>query len=370
MAIRYRLLLLGAVLLLSFFAFQSLDVFPLPKDDIISQKSQKFSGVLRLWIYEENSPASPSAAPWLIRESAQFEKKHDGVYVQVSEVSRETLASFSYAAELPPDMIVFSPGTLESAVGLIHPGSQKDLLNEFTDYADGFAIPIAAGAHAWAVRADAPDPGQVSGKTIFIEEGDEKSALYALSSDAPKTPSYGMQFGLDLGLPAPENSESAPLVIEESSVIIPGEGSRITKNAHLSFIKGDCSALLVSGKTLSKIINASSAPDFKIISAGEMYIDALSLFAITDTPEDSKRDMCVLFLEHLLDKEAQARLSSCGAFSVRDDLTLYPAKKHFSDMEMYLHTLPLIPAPAFERKDVSSEKAKLSELFSAPPSNS
>ncbi len=149
MALKYRILLLGGVFFFLFLVTNTLNVFPLPKDDVLKEKTSEFSGVLRLWISEENSPAVSGLSSWLTKESAQFEKKYDGVYVQITPVSKETLSSFSYAAELPPDMIVFSPGMLKSTQGLVPIESPFLLKEAFRDYASGLCTPIAMGASVY-----------------------------------------------------------------------------------------------------------------------------------------------------------------------------------------------------------------------------
>ena len=361
MAIRYRILLMGAVFLIVFSAFRSLEMFPIPKDDAISQNSFEFSGVLRLWISEENSPAAASLASWLMNESARFEKKHDGVYVQITQVSAETLSSFSYAAELPPDMVVFSPGVLTNRSGLIQINAGKYPRDEFRGYEDGYAFPIAIGAHAWAKRSGAGGQ-QLTGQALLFEEGDEKSALYALLSDAPKSDSSTGRYGIDLGLPDGNHADIKE-DHSETGEILPGPGSEITKNALSAFIKGKGDYVFLSSKTLPILINASSAPEFEIVLTGKPSIDMISLFGITDTPKGEKQKMCVSFLLHLLSEDAQKRLLGAGAFSVRNDITVYSSKKHYALIEEYLLTHTLELPGAFSKPDKANAREQLEAII-------
>ena len=360
MALKYRMLLLGGVFLILFSAIHILKVFPLPKNDVLKEKSSEFSGVLRLWISEENSPASKSLYAWLNQESAQFEKKHDGVYVQITPVSKETLSSFSYAAELPPDMIIFSPGMLESTDSLVAIEPVSFLREEFQNYASGFCVPVAMGVSLWAVRKGIDPP--LSAKTLLFEKRFARSALYALKGDLPLQKSPGARYGVDLGL---ETYEEDDIFIGNTESIAPGADSRICENAHVSFIKGEGDAVFLSHKALSSLVNASAAPEFEIAATGEMYTDLLSLFALTDTKTGEGREMCEKFLHHLLSKDAQKRLESTGAFSVTG-AQLYAGKAHFREVEMILSSSKIHPAPAFSRDSKEAEELLLNMIRGNP----
>lgn len=359
MAVRYRILLMGIAVLLVFASVRALDRFPLPEEGLLEEKMAGFSGVLRLWISEEHSAAPSGLSAWLIKESARFEKKHDGVYVQITPVSAKTLSSFSYAAELPPDMIVFSPGMLESAHGLVKADVSHLLIEEFRDYASHFCTPVAMGASFWAVRKEeAQEP--LSSKALLFGENCALRALHALKTDLSKDAPNGGQYGIDLNLPMPESPKDA-LVPTALPEIAPGPGSMISEDARSAFIKGEGDALFLSQKELSHLINASNAPEFEIAMTGDLYADQLSLFAVTDTKSGEAREMCVRFLEHLLSEDAQKRLESTKAFSVTG-VQLYPAKAHFQRIEMLLTSINIIPAPAFSKPDASHEDALLSVI--------
>lgn len=357
MAFKYRLLLLGGVFFIICLSINILNMFPLPKDDVLKEKTTEFSGVLRLWISEENSPAAQGLSSWLTKESARFEKKHDGVYVQITPVSKETLASFSYAAELPPDMIVFSPGMLESIQGLVKVEIPSQIRSEFQDYALGLCTPVAMGASFWAIREGVDPP--LSGKTLLFEKKFARAALYALRQDLSKEQSPGTRYGVDLGLPVYDEEEK--IITAETGEITPGSDSRILENAYVSFIKGEGDAVFLSQKELLSLTNASAAPEIKITGTGEMYTDQLALFAVTDTKSGEGRRMCEAFLYHLLSEDAQKRLESTKAFSVTD-AQLYAGKAHYQEIEMILSAAEIRPAPAFSIKKDNAEDLLASVL--------
>lgn len=369
MAFRYRLLLLGVVILLVGASFQAFELFPFPKDDVLKEKTSEFSGVLRLWISEENSPSGQGLLAWLTKESARFEKKHDGVYVQITPVSKETLASFSYAAKLPPDMVVFSPGTLSDAQGLVQTKKSSALREEFQNYADDLCTPIAIGASFWAVRKG--DSSSLSGKTLLFEKACAQAALYALKNDLSGQKSLGARYGVDLGLPIYEKEEKAKP--SENGEITPGGGSNISDNACSSFIKGEGDALFLSQKELPSLINASAAPEFEIAMTGDIYIDQIAFFAVTDTRVGEAREACEKFLQHLLSEDAQKRLESARVFSVTG-AQIYAGKNHFQEVEMLLASSKILPAPAFSYDNENAEflleavirgEKRISDIFSS-----
>lgn len=343
MALRYRFLLLGVALLSVFLAFNSLSMFPFPKDDILSEKNKEFSGVLRLWISEEDSPSAKGLSAWLKSESTRFEKKYDGVFVQITPVSKETLSSFSYAAELPPDMIVFSPGILTSAQGLVPVQVSSDLREEFNSYESGYCTPITMGASFWAIRKGVSPP--LTGKTLLFEKERAQSALYALKSDLAETKTPGARYGVDLGLPIYDN-ESPETKSESPGAIIPGKDSKISDNACAYFINGEGDAAFLSHKALVSLMNASSAPEFEIAITEEFYSDQLALFAVTETGANGAKEICERFLRHLLSDDAQKRLESTKAFSVTN-AQIYAGKARYQEIEMLLSSMKILPAPAF-----------------------
>lgn len=360
MAIRHRIVLIIIAIITVILTFRSLPVFPLPGDNQTGAAFSGFSGVLRLWICEENSAARDSLSAWLIHESTQFEKTHDGIYVQITPVSAETLGAFSYAAALPPDMAVFTPGILKNTEGLVKTNASHLLRKELQGYENGFCVPIAMNAACWVICGDTPET--LSGKTLLIDEGCENAALYALTSDVRPPNQDDMNFGIDLGLDAPDHAFKTPVPIQ-TVPINPGNLSRISKNACAAFIKGDGDALFISGKTLSGLTEGSFL-DFSIVHSGQFYIDALSLLSVTDTPDKEKRKACEEFLCHLLSEESQARLASFGAFSVLENASIYGAKKYYSDLEMFLARGSIQAGSAFAPPDKESVKKALNAVFS------
>lgn len=90
---------------------------PAPPEGLASRQYEGWSGVVRLWVYQGFKTGAGSIVPWLNERLGEYEKRNAGVYVHVKTVSLEQLRSYE---DLPgPDMLIFTPGALTDASGLV-----------------------------------------------------------------------------------------------------------------------------------------------------------------------------------------------------------------------------------------------------------
>ena len=68
----------------------------------VEKKYSGWTGVLRGWVYSDWS-CSGSFISWLNSAAAEFEKQHEGVYIEFESVNREALAAEGIR---PPDMLL------------------------------------------------------------------------------------------------------------------------------------------------------------------------------------------------------------------------------------------------------------------------
>lgn len=334
---------------------------PIPKKTSGKNEKSPFSGVLRLWICEKTPVGGKNLSAWLNSESAKFEKKNDGIYIQITPVSEETMANFACKTEYPPDIIVVTPRVLADDTYLL-PLRNLAARTSHLPSSSSALCPIALGASVWAVNTEKVTDGTLSGKTLYISKSvSALSASAALFEEASKNQTApSVRFGIDLSLPVPEeeNIGSEETVIRE---IIPGSGSMRTGNALSSFIKGKCDAVLICMSELSTLLNASAAPDFELKFSGVRYTEDAAFFAVTDTDKTSdpvKQAVCVKFLDHLLSGDAQSRLAAVNAFPVSDCASLYSGRKGFYETEMYLSEGKiLLPEPFGIKNTASFEEA-------------
>ena len=336
-------------------------LFPFPRGDALTERQQAWAGVLRLWVCEELPCGTLDA--WLNEASAAFERRNDGVYVQITTVSRASAADFA-AAENPPDMLLLPPSLLDTPDGLLNRSGE-------------YLTPVAMGGYAWAVnRAKLPDlspEGAPMRIPMDTETASYSAALAALlcgdeaaSGDTRRESRYGVDLGLPDASPHPAES-SAPLVRKE---LRPADGSQADENAFRGFTRGETAVTLVSQRELlrlSALADSGRAPDFAVVCTGRAFTDRLALFAAVDLPRDdlsARQALCEKFLAFLLDDARQAKLSRVGCFRVTPGAALYAASSPLAPLERALTDAePLFP-PFFTREWRARAQAEAKALLS------
>ena len=121
-------------------------IFPrLPADSqpYVEKKYAGWNGVLRGWISSEWS-CGGSFVRWLNACAAGFEKRHEGVYLEFTEVDAAAMADLGDSGIRPPELVLFSPGVQVDAARLL-PLDAQAALNCGSDR----ALPVAMGGYIW-----------------------------------------------------------------------------------------------------------------------------------------------------------------------------------------------------------------------------
>lgn len=347
MSLKKRSVLLILIIVGILAAIPCARMLPVPHKNTYSSAKNRYSGVLRLWICEKSFVGSKALSSWLIGESTNFEKKNDGIYIQITPVSEETLSRMSLFPAIPPDMIVVTPDVHPDFDDLIEIDAPDALRSDLHGYSDTL-VPVALGAGAWAVKADGFE-GTLSGKKLmFPKDADPVSALNALCCDiSPASPS-GSGYGIDLSLPVPDEKPRTP-VSGNNAEIVPAPGSAASEHAVNFFLNGECDALFVAAKELRLLKNADNAPEYEIIPVKNAYACNAALFGIVrgeGARQQEKQAVCEMFLQHLLSVSAQQRLKSTGAYSAVEGVCLYASDRNLAPVEAALSVQSLsIPRP-------------------------
>ena len=143
--------------------FRLSDRLPIPEKTSAKNEKNAFSGVLRLWIFEKNPIGAKNLSVWLNSESAKFEKKNDGIYIQITPVSEKTILNFAAAGVYSPDMIAVTPGILPDEDSLTDL-SAIPVLTKTDNFPSSCLIPVASGGYAWAINREKVPDGILSGK--------------------------------------------------------------------------------------------------------------------------------------------------------------------------------------------------------------
>lgn len=307
---------------------------------LVQEKYDSWAGVLRLWVYEG---WAANATTWLNRASSSFEAAHDGVYIETRKVDAAALRDFLTSGVNPPDMVLFPPGLLENADGLMALGGLPQLRDGLASCADGYAAPVLMGAYAWAYNRQALGELPTEADVLICAPATDFSsppAALMLLLTAEQGAEVELETpGVDLGLP----------VLAQARL----SATPISQEAYAAFTRGEADALPVTQaevRRLTALSEAGRGPDWSAAAAGEaMLADQLLLLGIVDWPRADiaeRQELCLSFLMHLLSEQTQAALAVSGALPVLEGVSIYAGKAGYEALEAAAN-LPLLVPPAF-----------------------
>lgn len=368
---RFALLLLGLALLFPLL-LHARRVLPMDSRPLVAAKYAGWSGVLRLWVYEGWPSGSGGLTGWLNRCAAGFEKRHPGVYVQPQAVDAEAIAGFAGSGILPPDMLLFPPGLLDSPEGLAAldmPETLREPLRRCGMWnGTPYAAPVAMGGYIWALNTalmhGVPGDWRSTGLSPAVAEREDfrhwDAALLAMCAGrsaqaAPEGASPEMELpGLDLGLagsatPAPT---AAP---EPAGALLPcrlPEGFDFDDDAWRHFAGGEAPALLATQREVRRLEALSGqgkGPDWQLAVGAAAFTDQLLCLAIVDKGDDDRRALCEAFLNWLLSEDCQGGLAASGAFAVTDAPTGYGPGDVLLQLDTALRDPGLVAPNCFDK---------------------
>lgn len=346
-----KFLCLLALALLALMLTQLRGVLPVDREALVAEKYGGWSGVLRVWAYEGWQWGAGSLTGWLNECAASFERKHPGVYVQVSTVEAAAIRDFLTTGINPPDAILFPPGLLNTEDGLAPVYEEfalrEGLLQAGESEGEQFAVPVAMGLYAWAYNSAQLDAIPVDWRhtdaaAICYESGEHRcwgAALLSLCTGMypPETEDArreGEAPGIDLGL-RPQNPTPAPTPTpmpdpDRLRPCVLNDQFSFSEAAYSAFVRGEAAAMVVTQREiyrLQALSDSGKAPDWRVAFTGEtVFTDQLAMFATVsgERPHGEQRQaLCQQLLTHLLSETCQSSLAKRGVFSVLDAHALY-----------------------------------------------
>ncbi len=343
-----------------------------------------WTGVLRLWKCEGWQSGNGTLTAWLNTCIARFEKQHKGVYIQLTDVSTETLSAFAGGAVNPPDMLVYAPGMLGAPYDLVQLPDElpiKDSLSNLgTWQGDRYAVPIALGGYAVAVNRSMLNEIPDDWSQAQLVQSDQKKETFVLDAPADGefqswsaaiislfAGSYSQSAqmrqtligeGLEIGLPTavPQNTPQ----VEQEETIYPNalpvslpEDFRQRESIYSRFTSGEIAAMPVTQREIRRLQlldESGKAPDWQVESIGLPFTDQAALFSITAWQRNdmqARQELCTEFMQLLLCEEMQTKLTQVRAFSVRDLPAMYQGNRGLSVIEAALSDENLLTPPAF-----------------------
>ena len=281
-------------------ALLTADQLPPDPGKYVEKKYSGWNGVLRGWVYSDWS-CGGSFISWLNGAAAEFEKQHEGVYIEFESVTREAMLAGDIH---PPDMLIFSRGVVEMEAQAIATGGYILVEN-----------PSAAGTAI---------PGKYA------------APLIAMAEDIPvELPDSAM----DLGLPASAGIEAI----------------EFDEDAFRRFMNGELGRTIVNQSELARLIDLREngrGPDWQCVVQGRYcWQDQQLMLGIR--AEDERGELCADFLKLLLSDDQQAKLASIGAFPVTG-ISAYDSFSPYLLMEQQLRST----TPLFEKSEHSAQYAE------------
>lgn len=332
-----QLLWLGFAVLLVLAGIRLSARLPMDTRPYVEKKYAGWNGVLRAWIccgWE----AGGSFTRWLNNCAADFEKSHDGVYIEFTPVDSAMLAQMYSGGLRPPELIFFSPGMIADGRGLV-PVSAPDNLR--AELRTPHALPVAMGGYIWVYnRSLCAEPSAEDAVLLPDADGrDFTSALAALQSGTPMpgTTPAPRNVDLDLGLPA-------------SAQALPRSDSALE-----DFIEGRLPCTIVTQAELARLErlrDAGRGPDWACAGSGAYaWTDQLLYAAATrqgGADGDAREALAEEFIRSLLEPDAQQGLCGIGAMSVTG-IRIHGDLSPYGALDDALCRLPLrVPEPFSE----------------------
>ena len=299
----------------------------------VEQKYAGWNGVLRAWVCADWECAS-SFTRWLNACATNFEKSHDGVYIEFTPVRAEMLQQLAVSGIRPPELVLFSPEALDDLSILKVIDAPNALRSDLRDINER-AYPVAMGGYIRVCNR------QLADSTIAVPSDDAahsySSAAIALMSDSPEEPiadSILPDAGLDLGLP--------------TSAEVAEESLTISNDAVDRFIRGELSSVVVTQAELARLIrlrDAGRGVDWECAASGAAaYTDQLLMLGIVSQSGEAAEDREALaeaFAAGLLEYEAQTKLADIGAFSVTGE-RIYSDFSAYAQLDALLNSREII----------------------------
>lgn len=356
------------------------------RPDYVREQYTSWTGVLRLWKCEGWQAGNGSLTGWLNACIEKFEKRNPGVYVQMTDVSAETMAEFMSAGANPPDLILYAPGMLDAPYHLVQMEAEMPLrktLNAFGTWQGArYAVPVALGGYVMAVNSELlPETAGNWRELSVIEKKDRNQQIPVLNApadgaytswsaalismfagsceqsgtDAPAPVGDGIDLGLMPGKAEPTErpDENHPEAIPNALPIqLPGD-FRKTVSVYQRFASGEIAAMPVTQREIRRLqllADTGKAPDWRAESIGLLFTDQAALVsAVAYEREDGKerQSLCMDLIHLMLTAEMQSKLTASRAFPVIDLPPLYGNQAGMREIEMALSGDDLLTPPAF-----------------------
>ena len=340
-----QLLCLICVLALILAAARIFPRLPAESRPYVEKKYAGWNGVLRGWVSSRWS-CGGSFVRWLNACAAGFERRHEGVYLEFTEVDAAAMAEMGDSGIRLPELVLFSPGAGPDASRLL-PIDVHASLRSGSDCALSVAMGGYIRVYNRTLCEGAPSVDDPDALTLLPDEPGRSfsAAAVALLSGNADEEIVLTDPGLDLGLPAMAEGDTALIR---------------SADALTAFINGELPQLIVTQAELAKLIrlrDAGRGPDWDCAATGEYVCgDQLLLLGVVaqaDGAGTAREALAMEFAAYLLGEDCQRKLADIGGFAVTD-VQLYSSLSAYAPMEALLRSRRLALPDAFSEHSVQN----------------
>ena len=354
----------------------------------VQEHFKAWTGVLRLWKCEGWQSGNGKLTGWLNACIEQFEKRHPGVYVQLTDVSEEAIADFMNVGVNPPDLILYAPGMLAAPYSLMQMENEMPIRGSMQALGlwqeARYAVPIALGGYAMAVNSQLlPEAPENWSALAPIEKANAKAKKAVHLLNAPRDSAFTcwsaalismfagsyapdgaaqeapVGDGIDLGLPVREAQTTAPPVVSDEERrynALPGELPEDfgrNESVYSQFVNGEIAAMPITqreARRLSLLSEAGKAPDWRAEAMGMPFTDQIALVSVVacgSEDESERQAFCMELIQLMLTAEMQSKLTISRVFPVIELPPLYTYQAGMKEIEQALSEEHLLTPPAF-----------------------
>ena len=298
--------LLSVILILTVIILPQKLYSRLNEDELLNEMYRRreayYYGVINLWQVDSFEGGTGSRTNWLKSIVGGFEKKHNGVYVNVESVTPEIAQSLISSGQKKPDIISFGVGTGISEKDLTPVKADLTALHKSLQEVTFLsAVPWCMGAYVMTGDGE-KDVWGTDGKIVSNKKGEKKIYSVGLAEKA----GYGAETALKSFC---SNDFSGELSL------IKGSGQEMFEMYNYS---QKTNRYIGTQRDLYRMLSAQKRDKARggAVTYIDTYSDLFQYIGAINQENEKKDNVMQDFISYLLSEEVQSKLGSVGMFPV------------------------------------------------------
>lgn len=270
-------------------------------EEMYQRREKYFYGVINLWQIDCFEGGTGSRANWLKNIVSGFEKRNNGVYINVENLSLETANNLLKNGQKKPDIISYGTGLI----------IQENILMELTEISSSLitpkvnnkAVPWCMGAYFMIGDCDKENWG-IDGKIITTKKA--QKTVYSVG--VPNRNGYVSLMGLKL------NSNND---FSDEKAFFFGTSQEVFETYNYS---QKVNRMIGTQRDFYRMISAQT--NNKLRESQTLYLgytDLVQYLSILECDNIKKLTTMKQFVEYMLEVEQQNKLGQIGMFPVCED---------------------------------------------------